>query len=131
MNETMSPTRFIKTQLEKVEKRLCTGRVSIKYKLGYADTAFLVTIVSETIFPVPNPITFNETRINLDGHYDNTTGIYTVPLDGIYDFYVHVYSYPDVDYIVKLYVDGFDSILTRGSDYGSQSGYVSANVQVT
>ena len=33
---------------------------------------------------------FNDARINPGGHYDPTTGIYTVPQDGAYEFYVHI-----------------------------------------
>ena len=36
-----------------------------------------------------NPIVFDYSFINHGNHYDNTTGIYTVPIDGIYEFYVH------------------------------------------
>ena len=42
------------------------------------------------ISPVPNPIVFDEVRINPGGHYDPTTGIYTIPEDGTYEFYVHI-----------------------------------------
>ena len=96
----------------------------------YADTTFLATIVDDIISPVPNPIPFIETRINSGGYFDNATGTYTVPLDGTYEFYFQVYSYPDVDFGVALYVDGFDATVTRGSEYGSSTGYVHAVSQV-
>ena len=100
------------------------------YLKGYADATFLATIVDDIISPVPSPITFNESRINPGGHFDNATGTYTVPIDGTYEFYFQVYSYPDVDFGVQLYVDGFDATVTKGSDYGSSSGYVHAVSQV-
>ena len=83
--------------------------------------------MDDIISPVPNPITFNETRINPGGHFDNVTGTYTAPLDGTYEFYFQVYSYPDVDFGVQLYVDGFDAAVT---DYGSSTGYAHAVSQV-
>ena len=96
----------------------------------YADSTFLAAVVNDIISPVPNPITFNETRINPGGYFDNVTGTYTVPPAGTYGFYFQVYSYPDVDFIVQLYIDDFDVTLTRGSDYESSSGHVHTVSQV-
>ena len=100
------------------------------YFADYADANFLATIVDDIISPVPSPITFNEKRINPGGHFDNATGTYTVPLDGTYEFYFQVYGYPDVDFIVHLYVDDFEVALIKGSDYGSETGNVHAVSQV-
>ena len=100
------------------------------YLKGYADATFLATIVDDIISPVPSPISFNESRINPGDHFDNATGTYTAPLDGTYEFYFQVYGYPDVDFIVHLYVDDFEVALIKGSDYGSESGNVHAVSQV-
>ena len=94
------------------------------YFADYADANFLATIVDDIISPVPSPITFNESRINPGGHFDNATGTYTVPLDGTYEFYFQVY------FIVHLYVDDFEVALIKGSDYRSETGNVHAVSQV-
>ena len=51
------------------------------------------------------PIVFDVTRLNPDEHY-NITGIYTVPLDGIYEFTSHIWGYNDPDIYPYLNVDG-------------------------
>ena len=44
--------------------------------------------------------------------------------------WVLVYGYPDVDFIVHLYVDDFEVASIKGSDYGSETGNVHAVSQV-
>ena len=46
---------------------------------------------------------FDVTRLNPDEHYDNTTGIYTVPLDGIYEFTFHIWT--DNDPLINPYLN--------------------------
>ena len=87
-------------------------------------TLFLATIGAQTVTPVPNPIVFDETRLNPGGHYDNTTGIYTVPTDGIYEFNINVRSQPDSDFGSYLVRDGVDVAHARNAD-GSGPGYMS------
>ena len=38
---------------------------------------------------------FNLALLNLGGHYDVTSGIYTVPLDGVYEFMNHMWAIED------------------------------------
>ena len=64
---------------------------------------------------VSNPIVFDYSFINPDDHYDNTTGIYTVPLDGIYEFYVIVYCSMDADCYMYINIDDDLSYFTRTS----------------
>ena len=80
------------------------------YSSAYEDTYFLATISETYISPVPDPIVFDEARINPGGHYDPTTGIYTVPQDGIYEFYVHILSGDETDerWAFSLAVDDAD-----------------------
>ena len=72
------------------------------------------------VSPVPDPIVFDEARINPGGHYDPTTGIYTVPQDGTYEFHVHILNGPNTDdrYGFRLVVDDVDI------DYTIQLGQV-------
>ena len=62
------------------------------------------------ISPVPDPLVFDQARINPGGHYDPTTGIYTVPEDGIYEFYVHILNGQETEdrYAFSLVVDATD-----------------------
>ena len=64
---------------------------------AYEDTYFLATIVENFVSSVPDPLVFDEIRINPGGHYDPTTGIYTVPQNGTYEFYVHLMNGPDTN----------------------------------
>ena len=72
---------------------------------GYHDKSFLATFSVNDLDPT-NPIVFDVTRLNPGGHYDNTTGIYTVPLDGIYQVIFHIRSYDDAVIYPRLVIDG-------------------------
>ena len=72
---------------------------------GYADTSFLATIGSQTHTP-SNPIVFDVAFLNSGGHYNATTGIFTVPIDGTYEFIVHILGDNDFEIRVHLIVDG-------------------------
>ena len=78
--------------------------------LAYEDTYFFATMSESSISPVPDPIVFDDARINPGGHYDPTTGIYTVPQNGTYEFYVHLLNTEDEDlsFGFSLDVDGAD-----------------------
>ena len=71
---------------------------------GYSDTSFLATFDTDPITPT-NPTIFNYAVLNPGGHYDVTTGIYTVPIDGIYEIIFHFRSFND-NTAQALRVDG-------------------------
>ena len=52
---------------------------------GYSATAFLATFDTTSVTP-GDPIVFNYPVHNAGVHYDPTTGIYTTPIDGTYEF---------------------------------------------
>ena len=54
---------------------------------------FLATFRAKYITPVPEPIIFDDARINSGGYYNPNTGLYTAPLYGTYEFYVQLESY--------------------------------------
>ncbi len=71
---------------------------------GYSSTAFLASFTTNTHSP-SNPIVFNRDVFNYGGHYDRTTGIYTVPLDGIYEISVFIRGYSDTEIAAYIVVD--------------------------
>ena len=73
--------------------------------LGYADTTFMATMDYGTHIPA-NPIVFPVPLQNAGNHYDRTTGIYTAPIDGIYEFIIHIVSVNDLVIATYLMVDG-------------------------
>ena len=84
--------------------------------IDYSGTSFLATFDTNPVTP-GNPIVFNYPVHNTGGHYDPTTGIYTVPIDGAYDFTVHIWSYNDIDLGAFLTVDGDDVSKAAGLHY--------------
>ena len=65
------------------------------FLLGYSETTFLATI---TLGTTPaNPLVFDVAVINTGGFYNAATGIYTVPVDGVYEFTVHLFTTAESD----------------------------------
>lgn len=50
--------------------------------VGYGDYTFLAGIFATSVSPIPSPVLFDDARINPGDHYNITSGIHTVPLDG-------------------------------------------------
>ena len=73
----------------------------------YSGTSFLATFDTDTLTPT-DPIVFNYPVHNAGGHYDSATGIYTVPIDGTYEFIVHIWSSNDNSVDAYLIVDDTD-----------------------
>ena len=93
------------------------------FLVGYGDLTFLAGISAQTVSPIPAPIVFDDAKINPGNHYDPTTGIYTVPLDGIYEFYAQIESYVDSnnDWAFYIVVDDEDITFTRHEASGSEN----------
>ena len=98
---------------------------------GYSDLTFLAGIRASTVTPPSDPIVFDDARINPGEHYDPMTGIYTAPLDGIYEFTVQIESNleSDNDWGFWVNVDGEDTTFTSHDASGSSSSneWVSAS----
>ena len=57
-----------------------------------------------------NPVIFDTDEINPGGHYNPSTGYYTVPYDGIYQFHVQMQSLTDPNAVfIHIHVDGSPS----------------------
>ena len=52
-----------------------------------------------------DPIVFNVAHLNPGGHYDITSGIYTVPIDGVYELMLNIRSIDDAAIGVWIEVD--------------------------
>ena len=72
--------------------------------LGYADTTFLATM-TQGIHTPSDPIVFPISVQNTGGHYDPTTGIHTAPIDGSYEFIIHILGIDDFQIGAYLVVD--------------------------
>ena len=60
----------------------------LSHFVGYSSTVFLATISGGDMTPVSGPtIIFDEIRIDNGENYNSSSGIYTVPIDGLYEFY--------------------------------------------
>ena len=69
---------------------------------------------------VYNPLVFTNAVINPGGHYNTSTGMYTAPYDGIYQFSVHLQN---SDYtMIEIYVDGSQSG-SHNDNYGYSDVY--------
>ena len=55
---------------------------------------------------VGDPIVFDNPVHNAGGHYDPTTGIYTTPIHGTYEFIFNFRAYQDTVVGAWLVVDG-------------------------
>ena len=75
--------------------------------IGYVNTSFLATLDYDPGSPA-NPIVFNVAPLNLGGYYDITTGIYTVPVDGVYEFILHILCIDDPDCGAYIEVDNVE-----------------------
>ena len=55
--------------------------------VGYFDVSFFAALDYDPSVP-GDAMVFNVVPLNPGGHYDVTSGIYTVPIDGVYEFIV-------------------------------------------
>ena len=53
-----------------------------------------------------DPIVFNVSTLNPGGYYNASSGNYTVPIDGVYEFMVHIWVLQDSGFDAYLAVDG-------------------------
>ena len=81
---------------------------------GISGAAFKATLASDTSLPsgTATTVIFGTEDYDQGGDYDNTTGVFTAPSDGIYEF------------CIRAIVDGFDVDLYLESDPGTGYAFV-------
>ena len=79
------------------------------YHPDYGDTVFLAALQS-SISSTADPVLFDWEVINHGGHYNPSTGEYTVPYDGIHHFHTQMQGDLSTDTIwLTIQVDGSES----------------------
>ncbi|XP_052764445.1 uncharacterized protein LOC128206180 [Mya arenaria] len=87
----------------------------IKEKMFLPVVFFNSKTVADTTIKAGHTIVFTETMVNDGNGYDNTTGIFTAPEDGIYLVSLHVCVKNKQNLYYGLVIDGKDSL--RGEMY--------------
>ena len=67
--------------------------------------------------------------MNPGGHYNSTTGIYTAPYSGLYEFNINIRSQQDHDFGFYLVEDGTDIAHGRNGD-ASGPGYLATGFSI-
>ena len=85
--------------------------------VGFDDTIFWATFYQPYISPLPQTLVFDWSILNSSNHYNNATGFYTAPVDGIYEFNVQLRSRDDVSVgLFSFFVNGDDRTYTQGAN---------------
>ena len=76
------------------------------------NSAFYATLSDDLVFEIDHrTILFDNDKINEGGHYNLTTGIYTAPVAGIYQFFAYIWSTPNAN--LHLRIDGSTYIVVK------------------
>ena len=73
--------------------------------VDYSDTSFLVTF-EDGLVSVTEVMVFDSVIMNSGEHYNTSSGIYTVPLDGTYQIVLHVFTDTTDQFGAAMIVDG-------------------------
>ena len=104
---------------------ICTRLIRIEFLfVRYSDATFLASL-SFTQSSGRDPLIFDDAHINSGGHYSTSTGQYTVPYSGVYEFSVHLTYYSSY---ISFNIDVDNSATDSHSDYYNDSPYRSTTV---
>ena len=70
-------------------------------------------------------IQFDDVLTNIGGFFNADTGIFTCPVDGLYYFFVSLFSDNDINITGALYVDGTMKVEMHSTNYGGNHGVTS------
>ena len=70
-------------------------------------------------------IQFGEALTNTGGFFNPDTGIFTCPVDGLYYFFITIYTDNDVDIMAAIYLDGNRMVDMYSSQDGGNHGVTS------
>lgn len=94
------------------------------FVVGYSDATFLVSL-SSTQTSGRDPLIFDNAHINSGGHYSTSTGQYTVPYSGVYEFSVHLQYYSSY---IRFYIEVDNSPFDSHYDAYTDNPYRSTTV---
>ena len=86
---------------------------------GFQDTAFLVAF-NQSWGGTQDPLIFNLVYISPGGYYSSSTGMYTAPVDGVYQFSVHMAPFGG-NTLFKMKIDNVENDGTHFDDYDNPS----------
>ena len=107
----------------------------MSFYVGYTSTIFLATFSEQCVTP-SNPVVFDVVRLDSGENYNPATGIYTVPISGIYEFHAQIYVDNDEDLTWAFYInvdgtrirDSAHAASTATYDYTSSTATVILNL---
>ncbi len=104
---------------EYVSQTYSVARVSDDILLsGYSSAGFLAYLSSNVEGSHYTPIPFDTEEYDYGNNYNPSTGIYTVPLDGLYLIHARVYGADNwAAHIIKVDTDGVTYSLAYDPDY--------------
>ncbi len=98
---------------------MASGGILLAFS-GYFDATFFASLSTYSYGDV-HPVIFDRVMINPGNHYNNNTGIYTVPYDGVYQFSFHAQYYGYL--AVQMYVDDSQNDSHVDAIFGNQNTY--------
>ena len=99
------------------------------------NSAFYATLSVDVVFETgAQTILFDNDKINEGGHYNVTTGIYTAPIPGIYQFFLYSRSTPKANFHLRVdgsvYMNTIENYLDEAEDADGEADGASVIVRL-